>query len=94
VLDEVNFQKDPALADLGPRHDARVGLLQQRDRVDLQEVGSLLQGEGTHGVISRNRPSRPGLAVRARYVLLIRNGRGGVRGRSYARRRDAQAGLG
>jgi len=57
MLDQVNFEEDPTLADFGPRYLATSRFLLQRDRMN-QEIGSgFLQGECAHGLISKNRPS-------------------------------------
>lgn len=66
VLDQVNFQKDPTLADLRPRDFAGPCFLLQRDRVNQEIGGSFLQGERSHGVISKNRPSLPVYRPRSR----------------------------
>lgn len=57
MLHQVNFQEDPALADLGTLDFTRGGLDGQRDRMNLEEVGGLLQSECVHVVTSRNKPS-------------------------------------
>lgn len=48
MLDQVNFQEDPALANLGTGYLTSPRFLLQRDRMNLQEGGSLLQGERLH----------------------------------------------
>jgi len=48
VLDEVNVDEHPALADLRTRDLASAGLLLQRHRMDMQERCGGLQIEGVH----------------------------------------------
>ena len=48
MLDEVNVDEHPALADLGAGNLAGAGLLLQRHRVDAQELGGGLEIEGVH----------------------------------------------
>jgi hypothetical protein len=48
VLDQVNVDKYPALADLGAGNLSRAGLLLQRYRMDVQERGGGLQIERVH----------------------------------------------
>ncbi|MFP6557363.1 hypothetical protein WJ542_03330 [Paraburkholderia sp. B3] len=48
MFDQVNFEKNPALADLGTRNRPGFRLFQQRDWMNLQELGGLLQGERLH----------------------------------------------
>jgi hypothetical protein len=57
MLDQVNFEKNPALTDFGAGYLAGTRLLLQRDRVNLQEGGSLLQGEGIHGLTPGTSPA-------------------------------------
>ena len=51
VFDQVNFEKDPSLADLRPRNFTRSRLLLKSDGVNLQIVSGLLQGECAHGYV-------------------------------------------
>lgn len=51
MLDQVNFEEDPALTDLGSRYLTGSSLLLQRHRMNLQKISSLLQGKGTHGYV-------------------------------------------
>jgi hypothetical protein len=48
VLDEVNIDEHPALADLGAGNLAGAGLLLQRHRMDVQERCGGLQIERVH----------------------------------------------
>jgi hypothetical protein len=48
VLDEVNVDEHPALADLGAGDFAGARFLLQRDRMDVQERGGGLQIERVH----------------------------------------------
>ena len=48
MIDKVNVDKDPALADLRTRDLARASLVLKRDRVDVEEGGGCLQIEGVH----------------------------------------------
>jgi hypothetical protein len=48
MLDQVNFHEHPALADLGTRNLTGAGLVLQRDRMNLEEAGSFLQGKCFH----------------------------------------------
>ena len=57
VLDQVNFQKDPTLANLCPRYLSGTGFLLQRDRMNQEIGGGFLQGERLHGITSKNTPS-------------------------------------
>ena len=59
MLDQVNFQKDPTPADLRSRYLAGSRFLLQRDRVNQEISGSFLQGERSHSLTSKNRPSLP-----------------------------------
>lgn len=49
MLDQVNLKENPTLAELGTGDFTGFGLVQQRDVVNLEKVGSLLQGERAHG---------------------------------------------
>jgi hypothetical protein len=51
VLDEVNVDEHPALADLGAGNLAGAGLLLQRHRMKVQKRGSGLQIERVHARI-------------------------------------------
>ena len=72
MLDQVNVEKDPALADLGTGDFTRTGFILQRDRMNLQELGGLEQGERVHGPISKSRPSRLPCRQRSRQSLWSR----------------------
>lgn len=48
MLDQVNVDEHPALADLRARNLAGAGLLLQRDRMNVQERGGSLQIERVH----------------------------------------------
>jgi len=48
VFCKVNFDEDPALPDLGPRYFPAARFLLQRDRMNMQKLGSLLQVERFH----------------------------------------------
>jgi hypothetical protein len=48
VLDEVNVDEHPALADLGAGYFSRAGLLLQRHRMNVQERCGGLQIERVH----------------------------------------------
>ncbi|MFZ5502273.1 MAG: hypothetical protein ACOY3V_01855 [Pseudomonadota bacterium] len=51
MLDQVKLDEHPALADFGAGNFACARLLLQRDRMNLEQVGGLLQSEGVHGAI-------------------------------------------
>jgi hypothetical protein len=68
VLEQVNFDEDPALADLGPRNLAAPRLVLKRHGVDLEQPGGLLQGERVHRITSTSTPSRPCDRLIARHV--------------------------
>jgi len=60
VLDQVNFEKDPTLSYLRSRYFAASCFFLQRDRVNLQIVCGLLQGECAHGYVPATvMPSSP-----------------------------------
>jgi len=63
VLDQVNVDKYPALADLGAGNLSSAGFLLQRYRMDVQERGGGLQIERVHAQIPLARvaikPYRP-----------------------------------
>ena len=59
MLDQVNFQKAPTLADLCPRDFSGACLFLQRDRMNLEKIGGLRQGERVHSLTSKNKPSLP-----------------------------------
>lgn len=48
MLDQVNLDEDPAFTDLGSRYLPGLGFTQERDRMNLQQVGGFMQGEGFH----------------------------------------------
>ena len=48
MIDKVNVDEDPTLANLGARYFARASLFLKRYRVDVEEGGSGLQIEGVH----------------------------------------------
>jgi hypothetical protein len=51
VLDQVNVEEHPALADLGARNLAGASFLLQRHRVNVQERGGGLEIERVHARI-------------------------------------------
>lgn len=57
MLNQVKFNEYPALADLGTGDFSSACLILQSNRVNLEQFGGLLEGEGTHGLISKNKPS-------------------------------------
>lgn len=60
MLDQVNFEEDPTLTDLGSRYLTGSSFLLQRHRMNLQIIGGLLQGEGAHGyVLATVKPCSP-----------------------------------
>lgn len=50
--DQVNFKKYPTPAELGSRHFSALRHALQGDRMQVQELGGLLQVEGVHGANS------------------------------------------
>jgi len=48
MIDKVNVDKDPALANLRAGYFARASLFLERHRVDVEEGGSGLQIKGVH----------------------------------------------
>ncbi len=48
MLDQVKFDKYPALADLGARYLPGACLFLQRDGMNFEKLGGLSQGERTH----------------------------------------------
>lgn len=50
MFDQVNFNEDPALPDLRAWYCSSPRLFLQRNGMNFQEGGSLLQGERTHAV--------------------------------------------
>jgi len=63
VLDQVNLDEDPTFADLGSRYLAGIGLVQQRDRVNLQEGRGFLQGERLHDLLPGTGPTRAAILI-------------------------------
>ena len=77
MFDQVNFDKDPALANLGTGYFTRTRLFLQRDGMNFEQFGGLLKGERIHGAISRSKPSRTNRRLtskRNQWYLLLRIG--------------------
>ena len=47
MLDQVKLDEHPAFADLGTGYLASLGFLLQSDRMNLEQLGGLFEGEGT-----------------------------------------------
>lgn len=52
MLYQVKLHENPAFSDLGPGDFACACFFLQRDRMNLEELGGLLKGEGAHGLAS------------------------------------------
>ena len=68
MLDQVNVDKHPALADLGARNLSGARLLLQRYRMDVQERGGGLQIERVHARPYRRVSRKP---YRPKYTAVI-----------------------
>lgn len=58
MLNQVKLDKYPAFADLGTGDFSRTGFRLERDRMNFEQFGGLLKGEGAHGITSKNKPSQ------------------------------------
>lgn len=61
VVQQINLDEYPALADLGAGYLSGPGFFLQGHRVNLEQGGGFLQGKRAHGVSSMSRPSLPGV---------------------------------
>ena len=72
MLDQVNFDEDPAAPDLRAWNFACACLFLKRYRMNLEQASCFLQGEGAHDVTSRSRPSLQYGLPTAKYDQLTR----------------------
>ena len=59
MFNQVKLDEYPALADLGTGYIASACFLLQSDRMNLEQLGGLSQGERIHAAISKSTPNQP-----------------------------------